>query len=78
VAMGYVKGWWEKDSGICGTSGCAGCSCGDANPEEYTMDYYSQDGGKWNSCYMKKKTSAGERNRTVERIGKLIPVRCHL
>jgi 2-(3-amino-3-carboxypropyl)histidine synthase len=42
------------------------------------MDYYSQDGGKWNSCYMKKKTSAGERNRTVGRIGKLIPVRCHL
>jgi 2-(3-amino-3-carboxypropyl)histidine synthase len=32
------------------------------------MDYYSQDGGDWNSCYMKKKPSVGERKPRV-RIG---------
>jgi 2-(3-amino-3-carboxypropyl)histidine synthase len=32
------------------------------------MDYYSQDGGDWNGCYMKKKPSTGERRPRV-RIG---------
>lgn len=81
VALGYVKGWWEKDSGGCGNGGCAGCDCrtgecaggdcGDVN-QEYPMDYYSQNGGEWNSCYMQKKASAGERNKAVRRIGELI------
>ncbi|KAF3341099.1 diphthamide biosynthesis protein 1 isoform X1 [Carex littledalei] len=68
VALGYVKGWWEKDLSSCVTGGCVGCNCGDVN-QEYPMDYYSQDGGEWNSCYMKKKASAGERNKAVRRVG---------
>ncbi|KAJ3672113.1 hypothetical protein LUZ60_006834 [Juncus effusus] len=75
VALGYVKGWWEMesricesremDSGICKDGGCVGCDCGDEKPE-YPMDYYAQDGGEWNSCYMKKKASGRNRVRAVE------------
>lgn len=80
VALGYVPGWWEKGNrecgGECGSGCCSGsgtcencnCSGGDFGGD-YPMDYYSQDGGDWNSCYMKKKPSTGERKLRV-RIGK--------
>lgn len=80
VALGYVPGWWEKGSrgcgsecgvGCCSGSGTRGnCNCSDGDyGGDYPMDYYSQDGGDWNSCYMKKKPSTGERKLRV-RIGK--------
>ncbi|KAL5198481.1 hypothetical protein ABZP36_001993 [Zizania latifolia] len=77
VALGYIPGWWEKGSnkfgsGCCSGSGTSIDSCGGNggcdNKDfggEYPMDYYSQDGGDWNSCYMKKKPSAGERKPRV-------------
>ncbi|XP_066322910.1 uncharacterized protein [Miscanthus floridulus] len=79
VALGYVPGWWEKGSrecgGECGSGCCSGSgTCGNCNCSggdfdgDYPMDYYSQDGGDWNSCYMKKKPSTGERKLRV-RIG---------
>ncbi|EAZ25068.1 hypothetical protein OsJ_08861 [Oryza sativa Japonica Group] len=84
VALGYVPGWWEKGSRECGSGDATGCcsgsgtstDCGCSNGGcadkdfggEYPMDYYSQDGGDWNSCYMKKKPSTGERKLRV-RIG---------
>jgi len=84
VALGYIPGWWEKGSSECGGKRGSGCcsgsgSCGDCDCSsghcssgdfggDYPMDYYSQDGGDWNSCYMKKKPSVGERKPRV-RIG---------
>lgn len=65
IAMGFVKGWWErerrdepKNSEGCGSS----CDCnGDTGPD-YPMDYYAQDGGDWNGSYiMKKDTVNGRR-----------------
>ncbi|XP_072967009.1 uncharacterized protein [Typha angustifolia] len=57
----------EKDEKSClDLAGCRSGSCsrncdnGDAEAN-YPMDYYAQDGGDWNSSYMKKKSSAGER-----------------
>ncbi|XP_006649166.3 2-(3-amino-3-carboxypropyl)histidine synthase subunit 1 [Oryza brachyantha] len=85
VALGYVPGWWEKGSNECGSGCCSGlgtstdCGCsngGCADKDfggEYPMDYYSQDGGDWNSCYMKKKPSTGERKLRV-RIGSNVQV----
>ncbi|KAB8089485.1 hypothetical protein EE612_014444 [Oryza sativa] len=89
VALGYVPGWWEKGSRECGSGDATGCcsgsgtstDCGCSNGGcadkdfggEYPMDYYSQDGGDWNSCYMKKKPSTGERKLRV-RIGSKVQV----
>ncbi|KAI4983032.1 hypothetical protein ZWY2020_023524 [Hordeum vulgare] len=85
VALGYVSGWWEKGSGQNGGgpggSGCCSgsgtCGNGDCGGDdfggEYPMDYYSQDGGDWNGCYMKKKPSTGERKPRV-RIGSNVQV----
>lgn len=71
VAMGDVSGWWERrerrraslecgrncsDSG--GTCGSCGCGIDDGEEGNYPMDYYAQDGGEWNSSYVKKKTTA--------------------
>ncbi|KAM6573414.1 hypothetical protein CsatA_017494 [Cannabis sativa] len=56
IALGSIPGWWEKnqnhDSGCCGGGGD---SCGNNNDgdENYPMDYYAQDGGDWNSSYVK-------------------------
>ncbi|KAM3245119.1 hypothetical protein ACQJBY_056441 [Aegilops geniculata] len=56
-------------SGTCGNGDCSSGDCGgDDFGGEYPMDYYSQDGGDWNGCYMKKKPSTGERKPRV-RIG---------
>ncbi|CAL5056446.1 unnamed protein product [Urochloa decumbens] len=89
VALGYVPGWWEKSSrecggerasGCCSGSGtCGNCDCGgDCSSGNfggnYPMDYYSQDGGDWNSCYMKKKPSAGERKPRVRIAGNVVEV----
>ncbi|XP_050211087.1 2-(3-amino-3-carboxypropyl)histidine synthase subunit 1 [Mercurialis annua] len=51
IALGDLPGWWEKTPacGHCDKS-CSACS----NGGEYPMDYYSQDGGEWNSSYVKK------------------------
>lgn len=67
IAMGYVKGWWEKErcgsknsSGGCGScdsnsNHCGSCGCNGGTVAEYPMDYYAQDGGDWNGSYIKKK-----------------------
>ncbi|KAJ8505161.1 hypothetical protein OPV22_006047 [Ensete ventricosum] len=44
----------------CSTSGCcransSGCNCKSDLQADYPMDYYSQDGGDWNSSYAKRK-----------------------
>ncbi|CAN1336573.1 2-(3-amino-3-carboxypropyl)histidine synthase subunit 1 [Linum perenne] len=67
IALGDVKGWWEKslvvNSGCgrdlgCGNSGGACCRSSVNDDDDfggdYPMDYYAQDGGDWNSSYMKK------------------------
>ena len=69
IALGLIPGWWEKtqmqkqgceDVTGCNKSDCcSNSSCGDAKVTEdfggdYPMDYYAQDGGEWNSSYMKK------------------------
>ncbi|KAK8934912.1 hypothetical protein KSP39_PZI014850 [Platanthera zijinensis] len=46
----------------CSNPGCSRasdscCSCAD-EATDYPMDYYSQDGGDWNSSYAKKRTAA--------------------
>ncbi|KAL2349415.1 hypothetical protein Fmac_003415 [Flemingia macrophylla] len=57
VALGVIPGWWEKNEdgvGCCKNSGS--CCDGDENDfgGDYPMDYYAQDGGEWNSSYVKK------------------------
>ncbi|XP_062105766.1 uncharacterized protein LOC133817301 [Humulus lupulus] len=62
IALGSIPGWWEKkkknDSGCCGgressnSSSCGSC-CDNGGEENYPMDYYAQDGGEWNSSYVK-------------------------
>lgn len=62
IALGFIPGWWERErerkresikseSCCCGDRKCEGegSVCGD-----YPMDYYAQDGGEWNSSYLKK------------------------
>ncbi|XP_065872255.1 uncharacterized protein [Euphorbia lathyris] len=58
IALGDLPGWWEKEKSV----GCcnAGGSCSDDG--DYPMDYYAQDGGAWNSSYMKKATRPLRRN----------------
>ncbi|ONK79569.1 uncharacterized protein A4U43_C01F7710 [Asparagus officinalis] len=62
IAMGFVKGWWEreKSSGGCGSCSCNGCGSCDGGDigGEYPMDYYAQDGGDWNGSYVKKKVTS--------------------
>lgn len=72
IAVGLIRGWWENDnSGVsvgCGQSeGSCGCDSGTnnggvGNRGDYPMDYYAQDGGEWNSCYMKGKNRPTRRN----------------
>ncbi|WJX60134.1 2-(3-amino-3-carboxypropyl)histidine synthase [Trifolium repens] len=69
IALGLIPGWWEKtqvqkqsceDFTGCNKSDCcSNSSCGDAKGTQdfggdYPMDYYAQDGGDWNSSYVKK------------------------
>ncbi|KAJ0231401.1 Diphthamide synthesis DPH2 family protein [Hirschfeldia incana] len=69
IALGFIPGWWEKGGESCSSSsGCCkgekevSCACGgdkkDGGDEvldgDYPMDYYAQEGGEWNSSYLKK------------------------
>ncbi|XP_057450153.1 uncharacterized protein LOC130741317 [Lotus japonicus] len=70
IALGVIPGWWEKTEVLkqdCEDGGadckksdsCVDCGCGDVKGTEdfggdYPMDYYAQDGGEWNSSYVKK------------------------
>lgn len=56
-------------SGGC-ESGSCGCKCSGYGAEtDYAMDYYAQDGGDWNSTYVRKRTSTSE-TRPRRNIGK--------
>ncbi|EPS72161.1 hypothetical protein M569_02597 [Genlisea aurea] len=53
IALGDRPGWWDMKP-MKSSNGCR-----NRNEEEcvdYPMDYYSQDGGEWNSSYLKKKS----------------------
>lgn len=73
IALGLIRGWWERDgSGVGGDCGGNGGSCGcddgtnkggvEQNGGDYPMDYYAQDGGEWNSSYMKGRNRPTRRN----------------
>ncbi|KAL4364019.1 hypothetical protein GQ457_04G001140 [Hibiscus cannabinus] len=70
IALGEISGWWERDD--CGSCG-NGLSCSESKSccddkrtgdfhGDYPMDYYAQDGGEWNSSYMKKSARPVRRN----------------
>lgn len=62
IALGIIPGWWEKtivanqycENGLAckNNNSCCECNCKDSNGD-YPMDYYAQDGGEWNSSYVK-------------------------
>jgi 2-(3-amino-3-carboxypropyl)histidine synthase len=64
----------EEQFGGKSDGSCCGCDNGDAKGleedygGEYSMDYYAQDGGEWNSSYVKKATRPVRRN-VVSSIG---------
>ncbi|EEF33376.1 2-(3-amino-3-carboxypropyl)histidine synthase subunit 1 [Ricinus communis] len=58
IALGDLPGWWEKSAGCGSDDLCSGCT----NGGDYPMDYYAQDGGEWNSAYVKKATRPVRRN----------------
>ncbi|KAJ7968125.1 2-(3-amino-3-carboxypropyl)histidine synthase subunit 1 [Quillaja saponaria] len=77
IVLGIIPGWWQKivvvdsvcDKGVDCRKGdsCCGCSNGDTKGMgdaggDYPMDYYAQDGGEWNSSYMKKSSRPSQRN----------------
>ncbi|KAG6588793.1 2-(3-amino-3-carboxypropyl)histidine synthase subunit 1, partial [Cucurbita argyrosperma subsp. argyrosperma] len=59
VALGLIPGWWERTNAAkLSCNDCEKCGCTSDQVEgEYPMDYYAQDGGEWNSSYVKKKVS---------------------
>ncbi|KAK4284999.1 hypothetical protein QN277_001753 [Acacia crassicarpa] len=75
IALGIIPGWWEKtvvknqgceSDSSCMKSDCScrDCNCVDVNEDfggEYPMDYYAQDGGEWNSSYLKKSSRPARR-----------------
>ncbi|KAI6678627.1 hypothetical protein NL676_039423 [Syzygium grande] len=75
IALGFVSGWWERNlktsSGRVADSdsskGDSGCECGSSGVSkcddigDYPMDYYAQDGGEWNSSYVKKSSRPARR-----------------
>lgn len=85
IALGFIPGWWQRDSstgghspGCCsGASNCrteqeTSCACISRDVEDvkddvgvdgdYPMDYYAQEGGAWNSSYVKKPSRPLRRN----------------
>ncbi|KAJ4897460.1 diphthamide synthesis DPH2 family protein [Raphanus sativus] len=77
IALGFIPGWWEKGvSCSSSSSGCcrreekeARCACGgdkkggdEVLDGDYPMDYYAQEGGEWNSSYLKKSSRPIRRN----------------
>ncbi|KAK6912363.1 Diphthamide synthesis DPH1/DPH2 [Dillenia turbinata] len=75
IALGFIRGWWERNSRVLNCNESASCldneSCcnrhedgdGRADVVDYPMDYYAQDGGSWNSCYSKKPSRPVQRTR---------------
>ncbi|XP_057973522.1 uncharacterized protein LOC131161635 [Malania oleifera] len=71
IALGFLQGWWEKtllldscckDELDC-PKGESCCSCKNGTiGTDYPMDYYAQDGGDWNSSYVKKSSRSTRRN----------------
>ncbi|XP_010065523.2 2-(3-amino-3-carboxypropyl)histidine synthase subunit 1 [Eucalyptus grandis] len=75
ITLGFIPGWWERNSktnsGCVADSGCSkgdsGCECGSSVASksddigDYPMDYYAQDGGEWNSTYVKKSSRPAQR-----------------
>lgn len=69
IALGLIPGWWEKqgyEEGCAKRDSCSNCSCEKAKETknfggDYPMDYYAQDGGEWNSSYMKKSSRPARR-----------------
>ncbi|XP_075651179.1 2-(3-amino-3-carboxypropyl)histidine synthase subunit 1 [Castanea sativa] len=57
IALRFIPGWWEKNLAV-NSLGCMKNDkcCGGENGD-YPMDYYAQDGGEWNSTYLKKNLS---------------------
>lgn len=83
VALGLIPGWWERTSAAkLSCNDCQECECdGDQRDKvevegEYPMDYYAQDGGEWNSSYVKKKVSRPVRRDVVSCISEN-PVSLH-
>ncbi|KAJ7946673.1 2-(3-amino-3-carboxypropyl)histidine synthase subunit 1 [Quillaja saponaria] len=77
IALGIIPGWWEKtavvnsgcEEGIDCRKGGSCCGGNNGNRKgmvdaggDYPMDYYAQDGGEWNSSYMKKSSRPPRRN----------------
>ncbi|CAM8899872.1 unnamed protein product [Rhodiola kirilowii] len=69
IALGYLPGWWDRPQSVAPGSSCKtglGCNaeqsccsngkCDSSSSIDYPMDYYAQDGGEWNSSYVKKST----------------------
>ncbi|KAK9067855.1 hypothetical protein SSX86_011966 [Deinandra increscens subsp. villosa] len=55
----------RKTESCCGNGEC-GSKGVEENGADYPMDYYSQDGGEWNSSYSKKPTRAPRRNSVLK------------
>ncbi|KAJ1391234.1 Diphthamide synthesis DPH1/DPH2 [Sesbania bispinosa] len=77
IALGLIPGWWEKTEMPkqgCGdvinckkSDSCCKSSYGDAKGTadfggDYPMDYYAQDGGEWNSSYVKRSSRPARKN----------------
>ncbi|KAJ8560266.1 hypothetical protein K7X08_004324 [Anisodus acutangulus] len=75
IALGDLSGWWERKTSVnsdedlkCSKNeSCGACDNGGEKVKEgvlvdYPMDYYSQDGGEWNSCYSKKPARPSQRS----------------
>lgn len=78
IALGFIPGWWEKgslsrvessSSGCCKEDKETSCACRDDKKDDdgvldgdYPMDYYAQEGGEWNSSYLKKSSRPIRRN----------------
>ncbi|KAJ8761293.1 hypothetical protein K2173_001349 [Erythroxylum novogranatense] len=73
IAFGDLLGWWEK-SLICSENSCYDCGDGnakrmqEASSGDYPMDYYAQDGGEWNSSYVKKVNRVTKKNQYLQSV----------
>lgn len=67
IALGCIPGWWEKSVAVSSGTGCCSKneSCTGCGNGDYPMDYYAQDGGDWNSSYLKNKSSRPVRRNIV-------------
>lgn len=58
-------GCCQKIENCCGSNE-SGLNSEEENGVDYPMDYYSQDGGEWNSCYLKKPSRPSRRNSVLK------------